>query len=132
MTSGEYRDDAFKIDDDTSADELIDYVRGRIEGPIEIHGTTVYNFSSHPVDTDALEDAVENKLQRETYLVPIQVTGAMMFISTLLPQQIREADYLIYRSDKNQYYAYKSFNRELADESRRAIRQEFSEEIRKQ
>lgn len=126
-----YSEDAPEVTDKTDVQELIDYARSRIENPVEIDGTTVYHFSSHQPDHEALEEAVKGKLRRDTYVVPIQVYSAWTFIMTILPETVREAELLIYRQNKGEYYAYHNFNRDISHESGQAIRQEFAEEIRK-
>lgn len=122
-----YTEDAPEIDDTTEFEELIEYARKRIENPIEIKGTSIYHFSSHEPDLDALEDAIDKKLRRDEYIVPLQVTSGWMFIQELLPQHIKESELLIYREDIEEYYAYKSFIRECPEESIQKLKEEFAD-----
>lgn len=128
----DYANDVPDINEETTAEELIEYTEKRIREPIVINGTIIWNFSSHEVDRQALKEAVEGKLVRDKYMVPFQVSGAWSFMMTLLPQPVREAEILIYRNNLGEYYAYQNYNREIPEESRKEIQQKFAEITRKQ
>lgn len=125
----EYLDDVPEIDEDTTAKELVDFTKQRAENPIEIEGTTIYNFNSHKPDYEELEKAINGKLERDTYLIPFQVTGAWLFMLHLLPQDIREAEVLIYRENIETYYAYRNFVREVPDEWMESVREDIAVSI---
>lgn len=106
----DYQKDALNISDDTTAEELIDYTVERVKKPLHIENVRVYDFNTHEPNIKALEKAVEYKLEKNIYKIPLQVTGANTFIISLLPNSIRQADNLIFRKNIGQYYAYKSFH----------------------
>lgn len=128
----EYATDVPDINEETTYEDLIKYTERRMENPIQINGTTIWDFNSHEPDRDALKKAVDEKLARDKYVIPFQVTGAWTFICGLLPEPVREAEILIYRTSMAQYYAYENYYRELPEESRQRIKQDFAEIVRKQ
>ena len=125
-----YSEDAPDITNDTDPEELIEYVRKRVENPIEIDGVTIYHFNSHEIDREALERAVDEKLRRDTYQIPLQVHSGLAFIQSILPQRIREAELLVYREDRGEFFAYKNLIRELPLESQYTVQQELAGVIR--
>jgi hypothetical protein len=72
-----FAQDALYIDSDTTPEEVKDFLRQRVENPIKIEseGVTVWNFSAHDVDIEALEYAAKNVLREKTFVIPFQVTG---------------------------------------------------------
>ena len=122
----------FNIDGGTTAEEIIDYTEYRLQSPINIDSVTIYNFSTHEADFDALNHAVQTKLKYDTYIIPIQITSASLFIHSILPEQLKEAEILLYRENEEVYYAYSNFDRQIPVESKEGIKQEFAEIIRKQ
>lgn len=115
------------IDNNTDIDELVEYTQGRIENPVEIQGTIVYNFSTHSIDEKALEDAIENKLRKEKYIIPMQVKSAWMFIQSILPEYLQQLEILMYREEEEMYYAYNNFVRDVPVERREQIKQNLAE-----
>lgn len=115
-----------KIDSDTTAEELIEYTEKQIKNPIEIDNVKIYNLSSHKVDEDALENAVQHKLKQKRYVIPMQVKSANIFIYSILPEQIGGSDILIYREDEGKYYAYKNFREALPIEKTQSIKQNLA------
>lgn len=115
------------IDNNTDIDELVEYTQGRIENPVEIQGTIVYNFSTHSIDEKALEDAIENKLRKEKYIIPMQVKSAWMFIQSILPEYLQQLEILMYREEGEMYYAYNNFVRDVPVERREQIKQNLAE-----
>lgn len=130
MSADKYADDAPEIDEQTTPEELLDFVRKRTQNPYVIDGTVIFNYSSHPVDEDALETAAEQKLREDIFIVPFQVTGAWSFIMTVLPEDLQEAEILIYRNHLNEYFAYKNLGRELPREMKQEFQTELAGEIR--
>lgn len=127
-----YANDAPSITDETDVEELVDYARYRVQNPIRIDRTTIYNFNSHKLDMEALRGSVNNKLQREVYQIPLQVRSGNILMQAILPEEIRQSEILVYREDKKEYYAYKNLIRDLPLESREKIKQEFAEIMREQ
>lgn len=120
------------IDDGTTIDELVDYTKRQARSPYTHEDTTVYNFSTHAVDEEALEHAIEEKLNRNLYQIPMQVLTAQAFIQSILPQRIREAEILLYRQNESDYYGYDNFIRNAPSEYQEKVQQDIADIIRKQ
>jgi hypothetical protein len=120
-----------QIDGNTTTDELVEFVKEQASNPYQYNGTTVYNFSTHKVDEDALEQGIDNKFNRNLYQVPMQMLTGQVFVQSVLPQRIREAEILLYRTDEQDYYAYKNFVRDAPSEFQQKIQQEIADIIRK-
>lgn len=125
----EYASDAPEINNKTDIEELLDFTQKRIEDPIKIDGVTIYHFSSHKPDFEALENAIENKLRRKEYVVPLQVTSGWTLLLSILPEKIKRAEILMYREQEEEYYAYRNMVRELPMEKRQSITQKFAGKI---
>lgn len=125
----EYQSDALDISDNTTVEELIEYTKSRARNPITIDGVEIYDFNTHEPKIDALEKAIEHKLEKNVYKIPLQVTGANTFVISLLPDSIRKADNLIFRRNIGQYYAYKSFHSESSYSQKSEVREEINEII---
>jgi len=123
----EYHSD-LEIGPSTSSKELIDFTKRQVQNPFEFQETTVYNFSTHKIDEENLKKNIERKLERNLYMIPMQVLSAEIFIVSILPPEIKNAEILLYNKNEEEYYAYKNFRRELTDEKRKRI-QKDNEEI---
>lgn len=105
------------VQEDTTGDELLEYVRECAENPVRIQSrngeNVVWNFSSYDVVQHGLD--LHEKRQDE-FVIPFQVTStwAMMFV--MLPERIREAENLIWRPEEQEYYAYNQFYRDIPNE----------------
>lgn len=124
-----YADDALLVDGDTSLDEVQDFIRRRVDSPHIIDGTVIWNFSSHEVDEDALETAVDRKLERDKYVIPYQVTGTWSFMFSILPKQLREAEILVYKTSSGRYNAYRNFLRTAPDEVHETFRSDMGQRV---
>lgn len=124
----DYQDDAMNISDKTTVEELIKYTKHRAKNPIIIDDVKIYDFNTHKPKIDALEKAIEHKLEKKHYKIPLQVTGANTFVISLLPDCIRNADNLIFRKNIGQYYAYKSFHSEITHFQKKQVRKEIKEQ----
>lgn len=125
----EYSDDAPNITNSTEIDELVSYTRRRVENPIVIGDVTIYYFNSHEPDIDSLEQAVNQKLENNVYQVPLQITSGNMFIQSILPNRVREAEILIYREDNQEFFGYRNFIRDIPIEGRKGIKQELAWDV---
>lgn len=121
-----------QIDSNTTTDELVEFVKKQSHNPFQYNGTTIYNFSTHKVDEQALKNGIDNKFNRSLYQIPMQMLTGQVFVQSVLPQRIREAEILLYRTDENDYYAYKNFVRDAPSEFQEKIQQEIADIIRKQ
>lgn len=124
-----YADDALLVDEDTSLDEVRDFIRGRVDNPHIVDGTIVWNFSSHNVDQVALEEAVEKKLERDIYVIPYQVTGTWSYMFTILPEALQRAEVLVYKTNTGRYNAYKNFLREAPEEVHQDFRSDLARRV---
>jgi len=118
------------IDASTDTEDLVEFVRKRTKNPFEYKGTTVYNFSTHEIDKDALEQGINNKYNRELYQIPMQILTGQFFVQSILPAKLKEAEVLIYNVGEKEYYAYKNFTRDTQQEYKQKIREELAEIIR--
>lgn len=119
-----YRDDALYMTEDTSVGDVIEFLRRSIEDPIEDGDLVIWNFSTHEMDEDAV-DALKRK-EQDHFVIPYQVTGAWGFMFTLLPEEIKDAEILVYDPKKGHYMAYRSLYRTTADDRMDQIRQDLS------
>lgn len=102
-------DDAPIVTEDTESSELREYALKRSKNPIEINGCTVYNYSSHVPDHDALDEKTEETPDGE-YIIPFQVTSGWSYIWTMLPGSMkRSSDFLIYITHEGRYSHYPNF-----------------------
>lgn len=113
-----YADDALMMDRNTTTDDILEFLEDRANNPIIMSGVTIWNFSSHEVDLPALAEAVQNKLEQDRYIIPFQVTGAWGYMTYLLPEQIVEAEVLVYHPDSGDYAGYKNYLTELKSAER--------------
>jgi len=124
-----YADDALLVDEDTSLDEVQEFIRGRVNNPHVVDGTVVWNFSSHNVDEEALEKAVTRKLERDIYVIPYQVTGTWSYMFSILPEQLQRAEVLIYKTNTGRYNAYTNFLREAPEEVHEDFRSDLARRV---
>lgn len=125
----EYRNDALYVTEDTTIDEIVDFLRSSIENPIiigENGENIVWNFSTHEVDRSILD--VEGK-DCDRFIIPYQVTGTWGFMYQLLPEQLKSAELLVYRQDAGEYYAYRNFYRTTQNERQSGIRQDLARRL---
>lgn len=126
QTDDSFADDALFIGEDTTAEEVKEFLRRRSEDPYRLNGTTVYDFNSHNIDGTALERAVNGKLEGEKYMIPYQVTGTWGFMYHLLPESVKEAEILVYHPQDEEYYAYRNFYPEVPSEVQSEFRHQLS------
>jgi hypothetical protein len=115
-----------EINAGTEPNELIEYTKEQTKNPVEIKNTFVYNYSTHKVDKDALAKAVDGKLERELYRIPMQIMTGEAFIQSILPEKIKQAEILMYRPDEKDYYAYNNYIRNVPVEKRQNITQKIA------
>lgn len=105
----QYADDGLMIDDETTTGDLQGFVERRTRNPFVMDGTMVWNYSSHKTDPDALERAVENKLDSGSYMIPFQVTGVWGYMTHIIPDSIaRNAQVLVYIQSDEEYVEYEN------------------------
>jgi hypothetical protein len=124
-----YADDALLVDENTSLDEVQDFIRGRVSDPHIVDETVVWNFSSHNVDKTALVKAVDRKLERDIYVIPYQVTGTWSYMFSILPEQLQRAEVLIYKTSSGRYNAYTNFLREAPEEVHDDFRSDLARRV---
>lgn len=118
------------VTEDTSVDELLEYVRYKTENPIRVQTESgeklVWNFSTYDLDPSTLD--LDFK-KHSRFVIPFQVTStwAMMFV--LLPEKLRTAETLIWHQSENEFFAYNQFYRDLPTERREEFRRHLSKSI---
>jgi hypothetical protein len=122
----DFADDGLLISENTDAEEVKDFLRRRMDNPYHFDGAVVYDFNSHEIDADALEEAVDEKLTNDRYLMPYQVTGTWGFMYHLLPESVKEAEILVYHPGDEKYYAYQNFHPEVPSEVQNEFRHQLS------
>lgn len=110
--------DKLVITSDTTPEDVVQFVEDRVRNPTRINDTVIYNLSSYDVREDELREAIDVKLSGDVYVIPHQVTSAHGFIMTILPEQLKEADILVYASNSREYRAYSSLYAEMRGDQR--------------
>ena len=118
------REDALYVRESTTVDEIVQFVRKRARNPVQYGGNTVWNFSQYQFK----EDAFEQK-RHDEFLIPYEVPGTWATMFVLLPERIRNAEILVYRSGEDQYVAYKNFYREVPSERREQFQSSLSRAV---
>lgn len=118
------------VTEDTKVEELLEFVRERTENPLVEYTSsgkkTVWNYSSHDVVTDELDLGAK---RCSKFVIPFQVTSTWGMIFTLLPEEIRSAENLIWHQNDQTYYAYNQFYKEMPGEQREEFRTNLSKVI---
>jgi hypothetical protein len=123
----DYREDMLYMTESTTSSEVVDFLRRCIENPVVIGDNIVWNFSTHKVKNEAIEE-ISSKEQGK-FLIPYQVTGAWGFMFSLLPEEIRKAEILVYDPSDEEYKAYRSLYRTTANERVSQIQQDLSRRL---
>lgn len=110
MSGTAYTDDALRVTSDTDPEEIRSFVERRTKNPIIVDGVTVFNYSAHEVDQEALENAVGG-LYRDVYLIPFQLGPVWAYMTRAVPQPVLNAEYLMYDTDEEEYHPHTNFFR---------------------
>lgn len=107
------------VTEDTGVDEVLEFVRERTENPLVRNTSSgrkiVWNYSSY----DVVEDELDLEAKRcSKFVIPFQVTSTWGMIFSLLPEEIRSAENLIWHQNEGTYYAYNQFYKEIPRERR--------------
>lgn len=121
-----YRRDKLVISDSTGPGEIINFAVSRAMHPIVLEDVTVWNFSDHMVDVDALA-AVCDDLERDLYLIPYSVGPIWSFMQEFLPFVLASADYLVYRQDGTGYHPRHNFLRDVEATGSQSVREFIAE-----
>lgn len=106
---GDYMEHAPVVDEDTQTEELLAYVRHQTLNPIHRHGCTVYYYSSHRPDYEALTKLC-GQVEDGDYIVPFQVDSAWSYIWANLPEELRRsADFMFYLAHEQEYHHYPNY-----------------------
>jgi len=108
MSRSPYADDAIRIDEDTTPEEIHSFVDRRTRNPILIGESAVWNYSTHEPDMEELRKKVE-EVGKDEFVIPFQVTGIWGYMQELLPREIREKSLLVYHEDLGEYKAFPNF-----------------------
>lgn len=125
-TRTEYANDALVMESDTTLEELKEFVERRTRNPYIMHGTLVWNFSSHSIDSEALSKAAKSKLDGDKYIIPFQVTGVWGYMTHLIPDSVSlNSQVLVYLKDDLEYVEYDN----LLTETDSGVIEEFKTEL---
>lgn len=122
-------DDGLYIDRDTTVSEIKEFLKRRAENPVVINDTTIWDFCGYERDEQALQEAVQYKLQDDRYIIPFQVTGTWGYMFHLLPEHLKDAEILVYDPRQGTYKGYKNYARELASEQEDTFRQDLAKRV---
>lgn len=114
---------------DTELEEVMQFLRGRLRNPYMMNGKVIWNFSNHKPDLEALEFCTEEKLEKERYIIPFQVTGTWGFMVSLLPEDMRKYELLVYKPQHGDYAAYRNLRAEISDDDLEEFRDGLSEDL---
>ena len=129
MSNSTVADDGLYVDSGTTIEEIQDFLYRRSENPIEVNGTTVWNFSSYNVDERALEEAIENKLRKDEFIIPFQVAGTWGLMYHLLPRKLKEAEILVYHQNSGEYRAFNNFINRMPQKSEDEFRYQLGQAV---
>lgn len=133
MKDGKFKqtsaDDGLYIDSDTTTDDILSFLKGRVENPVVVEDTTIWDFCGYERDEEALRQAVRHKLQADKYIIPFQVTGTWGFMFHLLPEDLKDAEILVYDPKNGTYKGYRNYARDLATEQEEAFRQDLAKRV---
>lgn len=118
-----YRDNAVYVTEETPVGDIVDFMKNSIQNPTEHDGIYVWNFSNHKLKPHAID---WEDLNHDRYIVPFNVTGVWGFMFSLLPDEIRSAEMLVYFAEQNHYKALTNFYRTTPAEQVDEVRYDLS------
>lgn len=120
MSDSGYREDALYVNEGTETTDIVEFVERRIKNPYtDEHGNICWNFSTHEIVEEGLH--LDHK-RSDRFTIPYPVTGVWPVMFQLLPEQIRNAEVLIWKAGPEAYHAYRQYYRELEDERQAQFR----------
>lgn len=117
------------IDGSTSVEEIKEFLKRRTENPVVIDDTTIWDFCGYERDPPALQEAVRHKLQGNKYIIPFQVTGTWGYMFHLLPEDLKEAEILVYDPRRGVYKGYKNFHQDMSVEQQESFRRDLAKRV---
>lgn len=106
---GDYMEHAPVVEEDTTTKDLLAYVKHQTQHPLQRNGCTVYHYSSHTPNHDALE-RLAARVNDGEYIVPFQVDSAWSYIWANLPEELRRnADFMFYLAHEQRYKHYPNY-----------------------
>lgn len=105
-----YADDALRVENGTTPDEIREFVRRRGSNPRRIGGLRVWNFNNHELNVEALREQGDDFLY-DDYVVPYQASGVWAYMASLLPKEVKEAEILAYNQENGRYLPYPNYFR---------------------
>lgn len=128
--SRQYTEDSLMMKDSTTVDELTDFVRRRTRNPFIMNGKLIWNYSSYKVDSEALQSAVQTRLDGERYVIPFQVTGVWGYMTHLIPDQISKGGkVLVYLEDKEKYIEYENLVNNIEEDEIEELKMNLQNDI---
>lgn len=122
-------DDGLYVDGDTTVQEVKEFLKRRVENPIVIEDTIIWDFCGYERDEQALLQAVRHKLQGDKFIIPFQVTGTWGYMFHLLPEELKNGEILVYDARNGIYKGYKNFHRHLPVEQEESFRRDLARRV---
>lgn len=122
----EYAKDALIASKDVEPSDIQDFVERRAKQPLQFGDITVWSFNNHTVNEKQLERQA-GKLNFDKFIIPYQASGIWGYMFSLLPERIRTAEILTYRSNEGRYYAYPNYAYHSDDEDNEDTKQRIDE-----
>jgi len=117
-----YSDDALRVDNGTTPNEIQSFVVRRALNPIEISGVRIWNFNNHELNRDSLDTQVDGFMYDE-YMIPFQASGVWGYMTQLLPPKISEVEILTYQQDTGKYIPFPNYIRHSENQDTDALRE---------
>jgi len=119
-------DDGLYVNSNTNVQDVKEFVRKRIDNPIVVNGTVIWDFCGYERDEEALKEAVRIKLEGDRYIIPFQVTGTWGAMFNMLPEHVQDSQILVYDANKGMYKGYTNFEQQISREEKQAFRQDLA------
>lgn len=119
-------DDAIRVDADTDAEDVHEFVKRRVRNPVEADGGLVWNFSTHEPNETMLNSGTLI-IKGEHFVIPYQYHEVWRYIGHLLPPKINQAIVLRYNPEDRYYDVYKNYFRDTDEEERNTMKDELKQ-----
>lgn len=125
----QHADDGLYVNSDTTIEEIKGFVKRRVQNPVKVDDTVIWNFAGYKLDKEALRHSVRNKLHDDRYIIPFQVTGTWGYMFHLLPQELKDAEILVYDVKSDTYRGYTNFYSRMSVEEEEAFRRDLARRV---
>lgn len=112
--------DKLYLNDETAYEDIVEYVKNQMANPRQPDGRDdirVYNFHNSPMVSPEFAEWAESA-ESGLYVVPYQVSGVWAAMTEILPEDIAEADVLVYRRQAEKYQTHPNWLAEARKRTR--------------